>query len=149
MDGKDAHDAIWSPDGFQILFASGRGDNNKLYVMDFNGREPGLVNHTIDTRGRSDWSLDDLFAFDMGGTFQHDVYLLNLDGSKLHMISKGNNSHGASFSPDGQWIALTAYTDVANKDTASCEIYTMRVDGSDTRQLTSKHYCDYQPRWGN
>jgi Tol biopolymer transport system component len=114
--------------------------------MDFNGREPRLINATIDTRGRSDWSLADLLVFDMGGTFQHDVYLVNLDGGNLHKISNGNNSQGASFSPDGQWIALTAYTDVPNKDQASCEIYIMRVDGSDMRQLTSNHYCDYQPR---
>jgi WD40 repeat protein len=30
IDGKHAHDATWSPDGSQILFASGRGDDNKL-----------------------------------------------------------------------------------------------------------------------
>jgi Tol biopolymer transport system component len=107
------------------------------------------VNDTVDTRGRSDWSLGNLIVFDMGGIFQHDVYLMSIDGNDLHKVSTGNNSQGASFSTDGQWIALTAYTDVANKDQASCEIYIMRLDGSDKRQLTSNQYCDYQPRWGN
>ncbi len=147
--GKDAHDATWSPDGTQILFAMGKGENNKLYTMGSDGRDPRLVNDTIDTRGRSDWSANDLITFDMGGSFLHEIYVMNLDGSNLHQISKGNNSQGQSFSPDGKWIAFTAYTDVANKDTTSCEIYIMRIDGSDVRRLTTNGYCDYQPRWGN
>jgi TolB protein len=146
--GKDAHDATWSPDGSQILFAFGRGDNNKLYIMDFDGREPRLINDAVDTRGRSDWSPEDWIVFDMGGPFQHDVYVMDPHGNDLRKVSNGSNSQGASFSPDGQWIALTAYTDVANKDESSCEIYIMRVDGSESRRLTSNRYCDYQPRWG-
>lgn len=146
---QEAHDATWSPDGTQILFAMGRGENNKLYILDLNGRDPQVVNDSIDTRGRSDWSSGGLIAFDMGGRFQHDVYLMNFDGSHLAKFTNGNNSQGASFSPNGQWIAFTAYTDVANQDQGSCEIYIMRVDGTDLRQLTDNDYCDYQPRWGN
>jgi len=84
----------------------------------------------------------------MGGPFQHDVYLMGTDGSNLNRFSDGNNSQGASFSPDGKWIAFTAYTDVTNKDQSSCEIYIIRVDGTDLRRLTDNNYCDYQPRWG-
>src|SRR5215216_2000209 len=61
--GKDAHDATWSPDGSQILFALGRGDSNKLYIVDFDGLDPRLVNNSIDTRGRSDWSPANLIVF--------------------------------------------------------------------------------------
>jgi TolB protein len=148
--GRDIHDGIWSPDGSQILFALGRGENNKLYVMDFNGRDPQLLNDTVDTRGRSDWGLDGLISLDQGGPFAHEVYIMNEDGSNLHQISPtGMNSQGASFSPDGKWITFTAYTNVAGKDLNSCEIFIMRVDGSDLRQLTNNSYCDYQPRWGN
>jgi Tol biopolymer transport system component len=146
---QEAHDPTWSPDGTQILFAMGRGENNKLYIMGFDGRDPQVVNNSIDTRGRSDWSSHNLISFDMGGPFQHDVYIMNADGSNLHKFSDGDNAQGASFSPDGQWIAFTAYTDVANKNQASCEIYIMRVDGTDRRRLTNNNYCDYQPRWGN
>jgi Tol biopolymer transport system component len=145
---QESHDPTWSPDGTQILFAMGKGENNKLYVIGFDGRDPQVVNNSIDTRGRSDWSLQNLIAFDMGGPFQHDVYIMNADGSNRNKFSDGNNSQGASFSPDGKWIAFTAYTDVVNKNQASCEIYIMRVDGTDLRRLTDNDYCDYQPRWG-
>lgn len=147
--GRDVHDGTWSPDGTQILFAWGKGENNKLYIMDFEAREPQLVNDTIDTRGRSDWSALGLIATDQGGPFAHDVYTMNLDGSNLTPLTNGTNAQGVSFSPDGQWIAFTAYTNVAGKDQASCEIFIMRIDGSDVRQLTDNKYCDFQPRWGN
>jgi TolB protein len=148
--GRDAHDATWSPDGSKILFAYGRGDNNQLYVMDGDGRDPKLVNQSIDTRGHSSWSIHDQLALDMGGPFMHEIYVMNTDGSSLHQVSQpGNNSQGESFSPDGDWIAFSAYTDVANRNTASCEIYVMRADGTDVRRLTENSYCDYQPRWGN
>ncbi|HLO15451.1 MAG TPA: TIR domain-containing protein [Anaerolineales bacterium] len=145
---QEVHDPAWSPDGTQILFAMGRGENNKLYLIGFDGRDPQVINDSIDTRGRSDWSNKNLIAFDMGGPFQHDVYVMNNDGSNLNKLSNGNNSQGASFSPDGEWIGFTAYTDVANKDQASCEIYIMRVDRTNLRRLTKNNYCDYQPRWG-
>lgn len=148
VSGRDVHDANWSPDGSQILFAMGQGDNNQLYIMDSNGRDPRLVNSTIDTRGRSDWSIKDLITFDMGGFFMHDIHIMNLDGTNLRQLTHGNNAQGQSFSPDGEWIAYTAYTDVANQDQASCEIYIMRVDGSDVHRLTNNKYCDFQPRWG-
>ncbi|NJC98461.1 MAG: hypothetical protein C3F07_19950 [Anaerolineales bacterium] len=147
--GRDVHDGTWSPDGTQVLFALGRGENNKLYVIDFNGREPKLLNASIDTRGRSDWSVNDLISLDMGGAWAHEVYLMNADGSNLEQVSPGGlNAQGASISPDGKWITFSGYTNVAGKDLASCEIYIMRVDGSDLRRLTNNGYCDYQPRWG-
>ena len=148
--GKDVHDGTWSPDGTQLLFALGKTENNKLYTMDFNGRDPRLLNNSIDTRGRSDWGLGDLIVFDMGGPWAHDVYTMNADGSGLRQVSSaGINAQGASLSPDGNWITFTAYTDVAGQDQASCEIFIMRVDGTDVRQLTNNSYCDFQPRWGN
>ena len=147
--GKDVHDATWSPDGKQILFALGKGENNKLYIMDLNGHNPNVVNNSIDTRGRSDWSANDLISFDQGGPFMHDVYVMNTDGSNLRKITQGNNSQGASLSPDGMWVAFTAYTDVTNQGLNTCEIYIMHTDGSDIRRLTDNNYCDYQPRWGN
>jgi len=148
--GIDVHDGTWSPDSTQILFAMGKNDSNKLYIMDFNGRDPKVVNDTIDTRGRSDWSTNGLISFDQGGPFMHDVYLMNIEGGDLHQVSEsGFNAQGASLSPDGKWIAFSGYTNVADKDQNSCEIFIMRVDGSDVRQLTKNKYCDYQPRWGN
>ncbi len=70
------------------------------------------------------------------------------DGSNARLLSPpGGNAQGASISPDSQWVAFTAYYDHPNDD-HGCEIYIMRIDGTDLRRLTSNDYCDYQPRWG-
>jgi Tol biopolymer transport system component len=79
--GRDAHDATWSPDGSQILFAFGRGENNQLYIMDRSGHDPELVNESIDTRGHSSWSVHDRIVLDMGGSFMHEIYIMNVDGT--------------------------------------------------------------------
>ncbi len=146
--GKDVHDATWSPDGKQILFAMGKNDSNKFYIMDFSGGTPYLVNDKVNSRGRSDWSKD-LISFDQGAPNLHDVYIMNVDGTNLHQLTHGNNSQGASLSPDGKWIAFTAYTADSKQSPESCDIFIMHIDGSDVRDLTNSPYCDYQPRWGN
>jgi len=85
----------------------------------------------------------------MGSPLKHDVYTMNVDGSNLTKFMGGNNSQGASFPPDGQWIAFTACANLANQDLKSCKIYSMRVDATDLRRLTENGDWDDQPRWRN
>jgi len=150
VSGKDVHDATWSPDGKQILFAMGKGDNNKFYIIDAIGGDSQLVNNSIDSRGRSDWSVNNLISFDQGDPYLHNVFVMSTDGNGLRQLTQGNNSQGASLSPDGAWITFMAYTVDSQQNPGVCEIFIMHADdGSDLRQLTDNDYCDYQPRWGN
>lgn len=77
------------------------------------------------------------------------VYLILFLSYDAANPTVGKNSHGASFSPGGEWIPFIAYTDVANRNQASYEIYIMRVDGTGLRQLTDNSYWVYQSRWGS
>lgn len=141
-------DPSWSPDGSQILFASDRGGSNQLWVVNLDGSGLHQVSHLPALRGRSDWSPQNLIVTYSGEAWQREIFTLNLDGSNQRQVSpSGGNSQGPGFSPDGQWIAFTAYFDHFN-DIHGCEIYVLRVDGTDLRRLTSNDYCDYQPRWG-
>jgi TolB protein len=141
-------DPTWSPDGSQILFASDRDGPIQLYVADLNGAVIGRVTELPAIRGRSDWSVLDLITTYSGESWKREIYLMQADGTDVRQVSPaGGNSQGPSFSPDGAWIAFTAYFDKMN-DIHGCEIYIMRVDGSDLRRLTDNDYCDYQPRWG-
>jgi Tol biopolymer transport system component len=141
-------DPTWSPDGSQILFASNRSGTNQLWVANLDGSGLKQVSDLPDLRGRSDWSALNHIVTYSGESWAREVFLMNADGSNQHQISPdGGNSQGPSFSPDGQWVAFTAYFDHFN-DIHGCEIYIMRTDGSDLRRLTDNDYCDYQPRWG-
>jgi len=145
-----AWDPTWSPDGSAILFASDiNNTNNKsqLFIVNVDGTGLRQVGDFPFLRGRSDWSIQDLIVTYSGMRWERELYIMNSDGSGQQRISPiGGNSQGPSFSPDGQWIAFTSYFD--RYEVHGCEIYIMRVDGTDLRRLTDNEYCDYQPRWG-
>ncbi|GAB4503130.1 MAG: hypothetical protein Fur0043_01220 [Anaerolineales bacterium] len=142
-------DPTWSPDGKRILFASDMKGSIQLYTIKFNGRDLHQVGNLPALRGRSDWSPDGTTIVTYSGEpWKREVYLMNADGSNLRQLTpSGGNSQGPSFSPDGRWVAFTAYFDHPG-DIHGCEIYLIRTDGTDLRRLTDNDYCDYQPRWG-
>jgi Tol biopolymer transport system component len=142
-------DPTWSPAGDQILYAAGAGDNVQLFVVNRDGRGSRQVTNLPAIRGRSDWSADGASIVTYSGpAWNREVYIMNADGSNARQLTpSGGNSQGPSFSPDGQWVAFTAYFDNYGDD-HGCEIYIIRVDGTNLRRLTNNDYCDYQPRWG-
>jgi TolB protein len=142
-------DPTWSPDGSLILFASDESGAVQLFTVREDGKGQHQVSDLPAIRGRSDWSPNGEFIVTYSGESWHrEVYLMNADGSNAHQISPGGgNAQGPSISPDGQWVAFTAYYDRYGDD-HGCEIYIMRIDGSNLRRVTNNDYCDYQPRWG-
>jgi TolB protein len=142
-------DPTWSPDGKQILYAAGPDGGVQLFVVDRNGNGLHQVSNLPAIRGRSDWSPDgQMIVTYSGQTWHREVYIMNADGSNSRQLTpSGGNSQGPSFSLDGKWVAFTAYFDKYGDD-HGCEIYVIRIDGSDLRRLTNNDYCDYQPRWG-
>ena len=142
-------DPTWSPDGTEILFASGAEGAAQLFVVNRNGKDLRQISNLPGLRGRSDWSPDgQLIVTYTGPAWNREVYIMNADGSNARQLTpSGGNSQGPSFSPDGKWVAFTAYFDHYGDD-HGCEIYIIRIDGSDLRRLTDNDYCDYQPRWG-
>jgi len=142
-------DPTWSPDGKQILFASDRDGDIQLFTVNLNGRNLRRLTNLPAIRGRSDWSSDGQFIVTYSGpAWNREVYIMNSDGSDVRQLTPtGGNSQGPSFSPDGNWVAFTAYFDKYGDD-HGCEIYIIRIDGTDLRRLTDNDYCDYQPRWG-
>lgn len=142
-------DPTWSPDGKYILFASDKDGAVQLFSIRVNGDELHKISNLPAIRGRSDWSPDGKYIVTYSGEpWKREVYIMNADGTNARVLSPvGGNSQGPSFSPDGQWVAFTSYFDHYNDDNG-CEIYIVRLDGTDLRRLTNNDYCDYQPRWG-
>lgn len=147
VSADSAIDPTWSPDGKQILFASAMNGLTQLFVINADGTGLRQVSNLPALRGRSDWSPQGLIVTYSGKPWTREIFAMNVDGSGERQISPtGGNSQGPSFSPDGQWVAFTSYFD--RYEVHGCEIYIMRVDGTDLRRLTNNDYCDYQPRWG-
>ena len=146
---NDGWDPTWSPDGSRILFATMIKDKSQLAVINLDGTGFQVLTDLPDLRGRSDWSSDGMHLITYSGPpWGRELYLMNADGSDEHQIGRtGGDSQGPSFSPDGHWVVFTAYFD-HYRSVNGCEIYIMRIDGSDLRRLTNNAYCDWQPRWG-
>lgn len=143
-----AWDAAWSPDGAQILFASEVGGDPQLFIMDADGTGIRQVTDLDGIRGRNDWSPDGVtLATYIGTPWKREIYLFDLEGENLVAITEGGNNLAPSFSPDGNWVAFTSYRD-HYQQALGCEIYIVRIDGSEATRLTDNDICDWQPRWG-
>jgi TolB protein len=143
-------DPTWAPDGTKIMFAS--YDVNKsiqLFSINLDGSGLSQITHMDNLRGRSDWSPDGKSAVTYAGKpWSRELYLIPLSGGDpVQLTPTGGNSQGPSFSPDGQWVAFTAYfNEIGNEN--GCEIYIIKVDGTHLTRLTENSYCSWQPRWG-
>jgi TolB protein len=147
---NDGWDPTWSPDGSRILFAGRVNGRVQLFIMNRDGTDIRQVTDLGGLRGRNDWSSSgDLLATYIGdvGLHSRNIYTFGTRGEKLRMITNGGDNVAPSFSPDGGWIAFMSYRDHF-WDEFGCEIYIMRVDGTDVRRLTTNDTCDWQPRWG-
>lgn len=165
-DGSDAHaitaheswgawDPVWAPDGDEVLFASDQQGAVELFAIgaDGTGLRQVTQSHAIfgeerRIRGRNDWSPDGTtIASYIGQNWDWDLFMVDGQGRNLHLLTTGGDSLAPSFSPNSHWVAYTSYEHNPGVSWA-CEIYIMRIDGSETRRLTDNSYCDWQPRWG-
>ena len=71
-----------------------------------------------------------------------NIFLINVDAQTAVQLTNGGNNAACSFSPDGQWIAFNS---LRNNDQA--DIFIMRPDGTDVRQVTTDPEPDWQPQW--
>lgn len=133
-----------SPDGRKIVFGSGRAGNTDLYVMDLDGSNLKRLTNNPEDDNSPKWSPDGkyiVFARALPDD-NSEIFLINADGSNEKRLTNqpGDDSH-PNFSPDGKRIIFnSARTSPDLKIEWRLqlhEIFTMNIDGSDVRQITS------------
>lgn len=135
---------LWSPDGSQIAFVSGRRSTNDLFTVRSDGTL--LRQLTQDMRVEENtlsWSPSSrhiVFVSNRDGN--REIYSVNVEtGAVLNLSRHQATDYAPMWSPDGGHIAF-----VSDRD-GDDELYVMALDGSDVRQLTENNRYDYAPTW--
>jgi TolB protein len=138
--------ADWAPVGGRIAFAMAvdQPDAYEVFIMNEDGTNVRQLTRNLPGIGGSlDWSPDGkhllIFA---GPPGDKNIFLVDVDAETAVQLTNGGNNMACSFSPDGQWIAFNS---LRNNDQA--DIFIMRTDGSDVRQITTDPEPDWQPQW--
>jgi hypothetical protein len=136
----------WSPDSKKIVFASRRNGNLDLFTMNPDGIE--LVQITDDPAADQDpvFSPDGTqIAFSSNRTGSWEIYILTLASGKIEQVSQLDDQNGTgwpAWSPDGLFIAFESIGEANNRD-----IYTIRSDGTQLRNITNDPAYDGAPVW--
>ncbi len=138
--------ADWSPVGNRIAFAMAvdQPDAYEVFIMNADGTNiQQLTRGLLGIGGSLDWSPDgkSLLIY-AGAPGDKNIFLVNVDAQTAVQLTNGGNNAASSFSPDGQWIAFNS---LRNNDQA--DIFIMRPDGTDVRQVTNDPEPDWQPQW--
>jgi len=126
--------------GGRIAFIGGGDELNfQLYVMWSDGT--GLKTVLPDVDPRSDfsgqsWSPDGrqlVFASNLGGNANFDIYTMDLDRGQLtRIVGDSGGDFAPSWSPTGQRVAFQAKRSVAT----GWDIYVVNVDGTNEKNIT-------------
>jgi Tol biopolymer transport system component len=147
----------WSPDGRRLVYRASGGDQDGLFIMNIETGEVQRLVTGSDHENFPAWSPHgDLIAFTSYRDGDYEIYTIKQDGTELRRLthSPGNDAH-CSWSPDGKWIAFASQRG-GFKDEALLhpynpqpygDIYVMRADGSDVRQLTDNQFEEATPCW--
>jgi TolB protein len=148
----------WSPDGKRIAFQRTILDSHAtvmrdaVFVMNADGRNPHRVTPWQLRAGQPDWSPNGrriLFYSNWGGptSVSANLYTISAAGAALKQLTHargGTQQHlGATFSPDGKWIAFSQTSNGGNAD-----VFVMRANGSGVRNVTRSPGWDSGVDWG-
>ena len=138
----------WSPDGDLLVFKGGR----RLYVVPAAGGPRVALTGPDYYSNFPQWSPDGeriMFTSNLGADF--DLYTIRPDGTDLRQLTHapGNDAHSA-WCAGGEWVVFsssrTGFKDeMALYDSVPQpygEIFAMRADGTDVRQLTDNKWED-------
>jgi TolB protein len=147
----------WSPDGSQIVYrASGRDRLGLFIVTVATGAVRALTADSSHDNFPA-WSpKGDRIAFTRFFESDYELYTIKADGTDARRLTNqpGNDAHCA-WSPDGEWLAFSSSRG-GFKDEAALhpgnpqpygDIYVMRADGSDVRQLTDTPFEEGTVAW--
>jgi eukaryotic-like serine/threonine-protein kinase len=135
---------VWSPDGSQLAFASGRSGTSNMYVKPTTGasEEKRLIESTDDQRPMS-WSPDGRYlAFENRGSAAPQIYVLPIFGDRkpFPLLNASYPTFAPQFSPDGHWLVYVSL------ESGQLEVFVTSFPEANGKWQVSSQGGNY-PRW--
>ena len=136
-EGLNRYFPVWSPDGSQVAFADGAGATNRVLLTSADGSgEPETLLDRDERQFPTSWIANGnvmTIYIDSADSTARDLYMLPLDGDLTPelFLATPFQERGASFSPDGQWIAYVS--DESGQD----EVYVRSYPGPSGQVIIS------------
>jgi Tol biopolymer transport system component len=141
----------WSPDGKRLVYRVAGAEEGLRIVNVEDGKITQLTTGYDNFPG---WSPNgDLIAFTSFRDGDFEIYTIRPDGTGIKRLTNdhGNNAHGA-WSADGEWYIFSSgrmgWKDegmLCSGDQPYADLFAMRADGSDLRQLTDNQWEEGLP----
>jgi Tol biopolymer transport system component len=145
----------WSPNGERLVFNRLNKKRGLWAIMTIKLDGTGLRRLTpwrLDAGGGPDWSPDGRWIVFRSHTTTHvtrtNVCMVHPNGTALHRITSTEDGAiswlSSSFSPNGSRITVGRAPGVGE----AADVWTMKLDGSDLRNVTQSVRWDSFPDWG-
>ena len=150
----DAGQPAWAPHGEQLAFTSG----GQIGIVGADGSGWTMLTDRSEVLVATEpsWSADGtkivFLGMQWGASYYygstHDIYVVDVDGTHLKRLTDTPYEFERSpeWSPDGSRIAFTKPTHEPPYYHYSHDIYTMKPDGSDLKNVTQGGYNE-EPNW--
>ncbi len=139
--------AAWAPDNRTVALAMSENQlfEYEIFLFDTETLEaPRRVTYgLLGITGSVDWSPDGRYLLlSAGPPLDKDIFRYEIETGIFTQFTDGGNNNSATYSPDGEYIVFNS---LRNNDQA--DLYIMRADGTDLKQITDNPEPDWQPQW--
>ena len=133
----------WSPSGRQIAYISGE-KQGQIFIRDVDGSNMRSIHKEGGDSDAVSWSPDGTrlaFHWKPSRSSNYDIFVADPTTGAINQITSGNGSNESpSWAPDSRHIAFQS------NRSGSWQIYIMRLDRTDVRQITTRG-VNTSPAW--